>query len=117
VLVGVSTRTYATVLEPAGPEVEEASSSTSKSAVSRRFVEATRARLGEFRSRSLADRRWLVVYIDGFALADEGLIGALGVDEKGNKTPPSSTAPPRTRRPASGSWTTSKSAALIPLAA
>jgi len=86
-LAGVSTRTYSTVLEPAGPEVEEASSATSKSAVSRRFVEATRARLAEFRSRSLADRHWLVVYIDGFGLADEALIGALGVDEKGNKTP------------------------------
>jgi hypothetical protein len=48
--------------------VEEASSATSKSAVSRRFVEATRAHLTEFRSRSLADRRWLVVYIDGLGL-------------------------------------------------
>jgi putative transposase len=86
-LAGVSTRTYSTVLEPAGPCVEEASSATSKSAVSRRFVEATRARLAEFRSRSLADRHWLVVYIDGFGLADEALIGALGVDEKGNKMP------------------------------
>jgi len=86
-LAGVSTRTYSTVLEPAGPELEEASSATSKSAVSRRFVEATRARLAEFRSRSLADRHWLVVYIDGFGLADEALIGALGVDEKGNKMP------------------------------
>ena len=44
-LAGVSTRTYSTVLEPAGPEVQDASSATSKSAVSRRFVEATRARL------------------------------------------------------------------------
>ena len=86
-LAGVSTRTYETVLEPVGPEVQEASSATSKSAVSRRFVEATRARLAEFRSRSLADRHWLVVYIDGFCLADEALVGALGVDDQGNKMP------------------------------
>lgn len=86
-LAGVSTRTYGSVLEPAGPEVEEASSSTSRSAVSRRFVEATRARLVEFRSRPLGDRRWLVVYIDGFGFGDEALVGALGVDDQGNKMP------------------------------
>lgn len=84
-LAGVSTRSYQTVLEPAGPEVDEAASSTSKSAVSRRFVEATRARLAEFRSRPLGDRRWLVVYIDGFGFGDETLVGALGVDDHGNK--------------------------------
>ena len=86
-LAGVSTRSYATVLEPTGPEIDDAASSTSKSAVSRRFVGATRARLAEFRSRSLSDRRWLVIYIDGFGFGDETLIGALGVDEKGNKMP------------------------------
>jgi len=86
-LAGVSTRNYRSVLEPAGPEVEQTSSATSKSAVSRRFVEATRARLADFRSRPLGDRRWLVVYIDGFGLADEALVGALGVDAAGNKMP------------------------------
>lgn len=86
-LAGVSTRAYSSVLEPAGPSVDEASSATSKSAVSRRFVEATRARLGAFRSRRLDDRRWLIVYIDGFGLADEAMVGALGVDSAGNKVP------------------------------
>ncbi|HTT89733.1 MAG TPA: transposase, partial [Acidimicrobiales bacterium] len=75
------------MLEPAGPEVDQASSATSKSAVSRRFVESTKARLAEFRSRPLGDRRWLVVYIDGFGLADEAMVGALGIDEDGNKVP------------------------------
>jgi putative transposase len=86
-LAGVSTRSYATVLEPAGPDMEEQTSSVSKSAVSRRFVDATRARLAEFRSRPLGDRRWLVVYIDGFGFGDETLVGALGVDDQGNKMP------------------------------
>jgi putative transposase len=86
-LTGVSTRAYQSALEPAGPPVDQASSSTSKSAVSRRFVETTRARLEEFRSRPLDDRRWLVVYIDGFYLADEALVGALGIDSDGNKMP------------------------------
>jgi transposase-like protein len=86
-LAGVSTRGYATVLEPAGAAVADASSSTSRSAVSRRFVAATKARLVEFRSRPLDDRRWLVVYIDGFGFGDETLVGALGVDAEGNKMP------------------------------
>ncbi len=86
-LAGVSTRSYATVLEPAGPSVEEQTSSTSKSAVSRRFVDATRARLAEFRSRPLGDRHWLVIYIDGFGFGDETLVGAIGVDDQGNKMP------------------------------
>jgi transposase-like protein len=86
-LTGVSTRAYETVLEPAGPEIDQTSSATSKSAVSRRFVDTTKARLEEFRSRPLGDRRWLVVYIDGFYLADEAMVGALGIDADGNKVP------------------------------
>ncbi|MDA8186288.1 MAG: IS256 family transposase [Actinomycetota bacterium] len=86
-LAGVSTRNYATVLEPVGPELEENSSATSRSAVSRRFIAGTKARLEEFRSRPLSDCRWLIVFIDGFGFGDETLVGALGVDEKGNKVP------------------------------
>lgn len=86
-LTGVSTRHYESVLEPVGPEVAARASSTSKSAVSRRFVDATRARLDAFRSRPLSDRRFLVVYIDGFGFAEETLVGAIGVDEQGIKVP------------------------------
>lgn len=86
-LAGVSTRNYDTVLEPVGASIDDAASSTSHSAVSRRFVAATRKGLAEFRSRPLGDRRWLVVYIDGFGFGDETLVGALGVDVEGNKMP------------------------------
>jgi transposase-like protein len=86
-LAGVSTRNYDTVLEPAGEAIADAAGSTSHSAVSRRFVAATRKGLAEFRSRPLGDRRWLVVYIDGFGFGDETLVGALGVDAEGNKMP------------------------------
>lgn len=86
-LAGVSTRNYASVQEPVGAEVAERSSSTSHSAVSRRFVKATKARLTEFRSRPLDDRRWVVVYIDGFGFGDQTMVGALGVDAQGNKMP------------------------------
>ena len=80
-LAGVSTRDYASLLEPVGVDGE----ATSKSAVSRRFVKATKAGLEEFRSRRLDDRRWLICYIDGFGFEDELMLGALGVDTAGNK--------------------------------
>lgn len=80
-LAGVSTRDYASLLEPVGVDGE----ATSRSAVSRRFVKATRAGLEEFRSRRLDDRRWLVCYVDGFGFEDELMLGALGVDAAGNK--------------------------------
>jgi transposase-like protein len=86
-LTGVSTRGYETVLEPAGDRIRAASHSTSHSAVSRRFVTATREGLRAFRSRPLGDRRWLVVYIDGFGFGDETMVGALGVDADGHKVP------------------------------
>ena len=44
-LAGVSTRRYRRTQEPVGSEVEQAARSTSKSAVSRAFVERTRAAL------------------------------------------------------------------------
>ncbi len=86
-LTGVSTRGYERVLEPAGERISQASHSTSHSAVSRRFVAATRHGLDAFRSRPLGDRRWLVVYIDGFGFGDETMVGALGVDADGHKVP------------------------------
>lgn len=85
VLAGVSTRAYSeAALEQVG---DVASRSTTKSTVSARFVTATRARLDELRERSLAGRRWLVVYVDGFDFAGQTMVGALGVDADGNKVP------------------------------
>lgn len=86
-LAGVSTRGYEHTLEPAGANIEATTHSVSHSAVSRRFVAATRKGLATFRSRPLDDRRWLVVYVDGFELAGETMVGALGVDVDGNKVP------------------------------
>ena len=84
-LAGVSTRVYReAALEQVG---DVAARSTTKSTVSGRFVTATRARLDELRERSLADRRWLVVYVDGFDFAGQTMVGALGVDEHGTKVP------------------------------
>jgi putative transposase len=46
-LVGVSTRRYQRTAEPVGSEIEQEARSTSKSSISRTFVERTRRALGE----------------------------------------------------------------------
>ena len=86
-LAGISTRRYPVALEPVGSEVEQTASSTSKSAVSRRFVTATAERLAELTARRLDDQRWLVVFIDGFSFADHTLVGALGVTADDTRVP------------------------------
>jgi len=86
-LAGVSTRRYPVVLEPVGAGVETKATSTSSSAVSRRFVAATAGRLAEFRSRDLSGQRFLVVFADGFEFAGQTMVGALGVAADGTKVP------------------------------
>ncbi|CAN5857632.1 IS256-like element ISRba9 family transposase [soil metagenome] len=86
-LAGISTRRYPVSLEPVGAQVERSASSTSKSAVSRRFVNATAERLTDLHARPLDDERWLVVYVDGFGFGDHTLVGALGVTIDGTKVP------------------------------
>ena len=77
-LAGVSTRRYPAGLEPVGAEVDQAATGTSRSAVSRRFVAATAERLGALLGRRLDDRRWLMVFLDGFGMGEHLLVGALG---------------------------------------
>jgi putative transposase len=86
-LAGLSTRRYPAGLEPVGPAVEQAAQGTSKSSVSRRFVAATAERLAELLARRLDDRRWLVVFLDGFGMGEHLLVGALGVTDDGTKVP------------------------------
>jgi transposase-like protein len=86
-LAGLSTRRYSAGLEPVGATVEEAASGTSRSAVSRRFCALTAERLAEFRTQPLDDRRWVIVFVDGFDFADHTMIGALGVTAEGVKVP------------------------------
>jgi putative transposase len=86
-LAGLSTRRYTAGLEPVGSQVEQAAGGTSKSSVSRRFVAATAERLAELLARRLDDRRWLVVFLDGFGMGEHLLVGALGVTDDGTKVP------------------------------
>jgi putative transposase len=86
-LAGVSTRRYARTTEPVGQEVGAKARSTSKSSVSRTFVERTRETLGELMSRPLHDVRLAVMMLDGIELKGRTNIVALGITTDGVKLP------------------------------
>ena len=86
-LAGVSTRRYRRVQEPVGASVERAARSTSKSSVSRAFVERTREGLGELMGRRLDDVRLAVMMLDGIELQGRTNIVALGITTEGVKIP------------------------------
>jgi putative transposase len=86
-LAGVSCRRYARTQEPVGEEVEAKARSSSKSAVSRRLVERTRAALTELMSRRLDGVRLAVLMIDGIELKGTMNVVALGISDDGVKIP------------------------------
>jgi len=86
-LAGVSTRRYAGVGEPVGEEVEEGSTSTSKSTVSELFIERTGTALGELMGRRLDDVRLAVMMLDGMEIAERTHVVALGISTEGVKIP------------------------------
>jgi transposase-like protein len=86
-LAGVSTRRYQRTAEPVGSEVEQAARSTSRSSVSRSFVERTRRSLGALMSRRLDDVRLAVMMIDGLELQGRTNVVALGISTEGVKIP------------------------------
>ena len=114
-LAGVSTRRYRRTQEPVGSPVERAARSTSRSAVSRTFVERTRRSLGELMSRRLDDVRLAVMMIDGLELQGRCCVVALGITTEGVKIPlglwEGSTENRPSRRRCSLTWS---SAASIP---
>lgn len=81
--VGVATRKYARSLEAVPEELDEYG--TSKSTVSRRFVEVTQAKLDEWRARPVGELGICAVFIDGLHFAEHVVIAALGVDGNGKK--------------------------------
>jgi putative transposase len=84
-LSGVSTRKYRRVQEPVGEPVEADARSTSKSAVSRTFVQRTRDLLWKLMNRPLADLRLAVMMLDGIELHGRTNIVALGITTEGDK--------------------------------
>jgi putative transposase len=83
----LSTRRYAAGLEPVGTQVEEASRSTSKSAVSRRFVAATESALAGMLSADLSGLDLVALMIDGVHFADHLCVVAMGIGIDGTKHP------------------------------
>ncbi|MFL5861555.1 MAG: hypothetical protein ACJ780_12345 [Solirubrobacteraceae bacterium] len=68
-MLGVSRRAgIAACRNRSGEEVEVRARSTSKSAVSRSFVERTREALGELMARQLSDLRLAAMMLDGLEL-------------------------------------------------
>jgi putative transposase len=82
-VLGVSTRNYSRSIEPAPAHVS--SRGTSKSAVSRRFVAATREKLTEMMSRDLSGLAICTTMIDGIHIGEHLVLAALGIDEGGEK--------------------------------
>ena len=87
VLASVSMRRYQTTNEPVGSDVEAGERSTSKSAVSRMFIERTRTALAELMARRLDDVRLAVLMLDGIDLKERTHIVALGITTQGVKIP------------------------------
>jgi putative transposase len=86
-LAGVSTRRYRRTQEPVGEQIETRARSTSKSAVSRTFVDRTREALDELMNRQLGDLRLAVMMLDGLELKGRMMIVALGITTQGVKIP------------------------------
>jgi len=86
-LAGVATRRHTDVAEPVGADIEARSRSMSKSAISRRFVAATKTALAELMARSLADLDVAVLMIDGLDVADQCVVAALVITTDGTKVP------------------------------
>ena len=86
-LAGVATRRHVLVGEPVGEAMEEAARATSKSAVSRRFVAATKAKLAELLARDLSKIDVAVVMIDGVYFAGRCCVVALVITTDGTKIP------------------------------
>ncbi len=86
-LAGLATRSYPVGLEPVGERVEATSSSTSKSAVSRKFVKATETALAELLGADLSGLDLAAIMIDGVHFGESCCVVALGIDIDGVKHP------------------------------
>jgi putative transposase len=86
-LAGVATRRHARAGEPVGSAVSAQATSTSRSAVSRRFVAATRTALAELLSRDLSTLDIKVLMVDGEHMAERCCVVALAITADGTKVP------------------------------
>jgi putative transposase len=83
----LSTRRYQAGLEPVGAQIEATARSTSKSAISRRFVAATETALADLLAADLTGLDLVALMIDGVHFADHLCVVALGIGIDGTKHP------------------------------
>jgi putative transposase len=86
-LAGVATRRHARTAEPVGEQVTGVQKSTSRSAISRRFVKQTETALAELMTRDLAGEDIRVLMLDGEHLAERCVVVALAILADGTKKP------------------------------
>jgi putative transposase len=86
-LAGLSTRRYPVALEPVGTRTEQAARSTSKSAVSRRFVAQTETALAELLAADLSGLDLVALMVDGVHFGEHTCVVALGIGIDGTKHP------------------------------
>ena len=86
-LAGVATRRHARTAEPVGSQVDQEAKSTSRSAISRRFVRQTETALAELMSRDLSEVDIKVLMLDGEHLAERCVVVALAITADGTKVP------------------------------
>jgi putative transposase len=86
-LAGLSTRRYPVGLEPVGQRTEQAATSTSRSAVSRRFVAATETALAQLLAQDLSQLDLVGLMIDGVHFGEHCCVVALGIGVDGTKHP------------------------------
>lgn len=82
VLLGLSMRDYAKVIDHLGEGF-----GMSKSSISRSFIDRTEEKLKEFESRSLEHLQIIALFIDGKYLSREQIIICMGVTLQGEKIP------------------------------
>ncbi len=86
-LAGLSTRRYPVGLEPVGKQVEQEAKSTSKSAVSRKFVQQTETALADLLAADLSQLDLVALIVDGVHFAESCCVVALGIGIDGVKHP------------------------------
>lgn len=86
-LAGVATRSHERVADPIGRQARTKARSTSKSAVSRRFVTGTKKALDELLGRDLSGLEAAVLMIDGADFGGAMCVVALIVTADGSKVP------------------------------
>ena len=86
-LAGLATRRHTAASEPVGTAVAAHATATGRSAVSRRFIAATKTALAELLARDLTPLNIKVLMVDGEHLADHLAVVALAITADGTKVP------------------------------